>query len=1216
MLIVMKTETKQSSVTDQHFANLYQTIMDNNDVENADRIVDIYEKHTKQEVMISFAGHFSAGKSSMINELLGKAILPKSPIPTSANIVKIRSGEGTARVYFNNGDPLEYKEPYDIDMIKGYAQDKASIKEIEISTKEPIVPDDCVLIDTPGIDAADDADRLMTESSLHITDALFYVMDYNHVQSEVNLVFLKKVQGSGIPFYIIINQIDKHDEAEIPFNSFEKNIKQTFDQWGLHPDKTFFSSLMDKTVGHNQLLEIKATLFTIMTTEKDSIFTIERSLNNIIKAHKNYLTEVYEERVAQLPIHNDGEQDKLSDELIDINNTIMHIKNRPQKIENTFLNDLNTTLNNAYVMTAELRDKAQLFLESQQKGFKVGIFGSTKKTEDERKARLNNFLESLLTIVETSIQWKLRDKFSNLMQQYNLYNKRLLQRIQHITIDYKSESLLSLVKPGAKVNGDYVLNYTNDVSSDIKKKYRKEALQLWELIHEHLITGVNDELAGYEQKQSELQALYDGQLRQKELDKSLQNKYESLTNALNSGESDPYSWKMLNEALHLKNRPIKQSTERINMDEAKTIEDSEEKSQEKGQSCVSADNILESADKTIETIERLPGFESIVESLKRKQHRLNDRTYTIALFGAFSAGKSSFANALMGKAILPVSPNPTTAVINRINPVSDEFKHGTVVVKLKDEQTLADDLLLLTKNLRPPTEDFDKLISWMKQNNIDQSSELGKTQQTYLHAMMSGYADIKKYLADEITITIQEFADYVTDESKACYIESIDLYYDCNLTREGITLVDTPGADSVNARHTNVAFDYIKHADAILYVTYYNHALSRADKDFLLQLGRVKDAFQLDKMFFIMNAADLAENNTELNMVLKYVENQLTHLGIRFPRLYPVSSRKSLHNKLNNDVLNVQMANFEEAFHHFIHDELAALTIQSVHRDMIRASQALHHFIESLQLNADEKERYVNELNSKRESLENLVETINHDIYTQKIAQKLEKQLFYVLERLSIRFHDMFKETFNPATIKGSGKQASIELENCLRSLLDYTGYELVQELRAVSLRIEALIKDFTHDVHQEFSNQSNQIDAKFILPDFDEVKLDTPEYEKAFSNVGIQTFQKELKSFNGTKAFFAKNEKEIMKDNIYERLYPLANDYINENHQKMRHCYIEQWNQLLTGLKQEVYKNIQLYSDSHLSMVTNQSFNLETLQEKQRVLSSIVVEQEKTEVQ
>lgn len=139
---------------------------ENHDSKNANKILDIFEKFNKQEFIISFAGHFSAGKSSMINGILGKSILPKSPIPTSANVVKIKSGNGNARVYFHDEAPLEYKEPYDIDLIKEYAQDKASIKEIEINTSGVLLPEDCMLIDTPGIDAADDADRLITESSL------------------------------------------------------------------------------------------------------------------------------------------------------------------------------------------------------------------------------------------------------------------------------------------------------------------------------------------------------------------------------------------------------------------------------------------------------------------------------------------------------------------------------------------------------------------------------------------------------------------------------------------------------------------------------------------------------------------------------------------------------------------------------------------------------------------------------------------------------------------------------------------------------------------------------------------------------------------------------------------------------------------------------------------------------------------------------------------
>src|SRR5690625_480598 len=181
-------------------------------------------------------------------------------------------------------------------------------------------------------------------------------------------------------------------------------------------------------------------------------------------------------------------------------------------------------------------------------------------------------------------------------------------------------------------------------------------------------------------------------------------------------------------------------------------------------------------------------------------------------------------------------------------------------------------------------------------------------------------------LGKEEEISLDEFGAYVTDESIAAYIEAVDLYYDNALTEKGITLVDTPGANSVNARHTNVAFDYIKDADAILYVTYYNHAVTSADRDFLIQLGRVKESFELDKMFFIVNAADLAENEAELKLVVNYVEDQLLQYGIRHAQIYPLSSKLSLEDKENGRPLNEQMAAFEKTFQHFVEHDLHAMT--------------------------------------------------------------------------------------------------------------------------------------------------------------------------------------------------------------------------------------------------------------------------------------------------
>src|SRR5699024_4096602 len=137
-----------------------------------------------------------------------------------------------------------------------------------------------------------------------------------------------------------------------------------------------------------------------------------------------------------------------------------------------------------------------------------------------------------------------------------------------------------------------------------------------------------------------------------------------------------------------------------NMSEPK-LESTEESITTNVNQSISVEQMCERIDQVIDTVEDLPGFQSIIHDLTEKRHRFTQQSYTIALFGAFSAGKSSFANALLGDRLLPVSPNPTTAAINRICPVTADNQHGTVMVYMKEEMEIFQDLAVITKSFAP-----------------------------------------------------------------------------------------------------------------------------------------------------------------------------------------------------------------------------------------------------------------------------------------------------------------------------------------------------------------------------------------------------------------------------------------------------------------------------------------------------------------------------------
>src|SRR3954452_4509701 len=238
-------------------ASLHEIFLREENIQSAERAKDLAIKLERQEYSIAFCGHFSAGKSSMINRLMGENILPSSPIPTSANLVKIKSGEDYAKVFFKEDRPRLYPAPYDYEKVKTYCKDGDQIESIEISYSKTLIPKDTLIMDTPGIDSTDDAHRIATESALHLADIIFYVMDYNHVQSELNFLFTKELTEAGKEVYLVINQIDKHKDEELTFQDFQKSVVESFASWGVKPARIFYTSLKDKRHPFNQFQELQ-----------------------------------------------------------------------------------------------------------------------------------------------------------------------------------------------------------------------------------------------------------------------------------------------------------------------------------------------------------------------------------------------------------------------------------------------------------------------------------------------------------------------------------------------------------------------------------------------------------------------------------------------------------------------------------------------------------------------------------------------------------------------------------------------------------------------------------------------------------------------------------------------------------------------------------------------------------------------------------------------
>ena len=444
---------------------------------NLARIRQLANKLAEREFGIAFAGHFSAGKSRMINCLCGAELLPSSPIPTSANLVKVRAGKDEyARVYFREGKARKYLAPYNYDMVRSFCKDGDQVTVIELSHKGLTLPDRVVVMDTPGIDSADDAHRKSTEDALHLADVIFYVMDYNHVQSELNFTFTRELTKAGKEVYLVVNQIDKHVEGELSFKDFAEGTVNAFKSWGVEPAGVFFTSLKELNHPENQFTQLQQVLWNHMELRDQLLVnSIDASLRKICDEYIEEQEQADSEKITEANKILEGlSPEKLEQVKKDYSDLNEELNKLSKDWEQDFDQGINKILANAYIMPTSTRDLAASFLESCQSNFSVGFFGRQKKTEAERKRRKDLFFDDLKEKTRSQVEWHIKTYLQDFIRSHNIDNQDFISEIHNLKIEPYEEMLTVAMRDGAKLtqDGTYVINYTGNVSEEIKSMVR------------------------------------------------------------------------------------------------------------------------------------------------------------------------------------------------------------------------------------------------------------------------------------------------------------------------------------------------------------------------------------------------------------------------------------------------------------------------------------------------------------------------------------------------------------------------------------------------------------------------------------------------------------------------------------------------------------------------------------------------------------------------
>lgn len=143
--------------------------------------------HTDFPFLIALVGPFSAGKSSIINALLGEVVLDVGPVPTTDHIHILRHGPQTQKSRVGEVTTIFHANP----LLEGLS-----------------------FVDTPGLESVFGKHDQVTRRFLHRADLVFMVMVATQVMTASNLDFLRQLREYGKRVIVLVNQVDVLEEVD------------------------------------------------------------------------------------------------------------------------------------------------------------------------------------------------------------------------------------------------------------------------------------------------------------------------------------------------------------------------------------------------------------------------------------------------------------------------------------------------------------------------------------------------------------------------------------------------------------------------------------------------------------------------------------------------------------------------------------------------------------------------------------------------------------------------------------------------------------------------------------------------------------------------------------------------------------------------------------------------------------------------------------------
>jgi GTP-binding protein EngB required for normal cell division len=186
--------------------------------DDRERLAELRQRVEARSLRVLVAGEAKRGKSTLVNQMIGREVLPTGVTPVTAVVTTVRRAEADEHieVTFQDGRVARHDlvELADFVSERGNPLNERGVRTVEVFVRSDLLDRfDVELVDTPGTGSVFEHNTVAAEEALAFLDAAIFVVTADPPIAAAERDLLARTSVLSVRTFVVLNKADQLDEA-------------------------------------------------------------------------------------------------------------------------------------------------------------------------------------------------------------------------------------------------------------------------------------------------------------------------------------------------------------------------------------------------------------------------------------------------------------------------------------------------------------------------------------------------------------------------------------------------------------------------------------------------------------------------------------------------------------------------------------------------------------------------------------------------------------------------------------------------------------------------------------------------------------------------------------------------------------------------------------------------------------------------------------------